>query len=1103
MKTTFQILLLLLLLPLSSAAQKTLRISGTVHDEADKPVAGVGVVVKGTTIGATTDVEGSYTISAPDNATLVFSLLGMISVEEAVAGRERIDVRMSEETQSLDEVVVTAMGIKKSEKALGYSVSKVSGEDLANAGSNNWLSSITGKVAGLNLDQSSSQGGGVRVVLRGESSLSHDKNTALFVVDGVPIISDFTPSGEGGSYDNDDAPVDFGGGAGDINPDDIETISVLKGPAATALYGSRAANGAIVVTTKSGNTTKGLGVSVNFSMSFEQPDYWPDFQEEYTAGDYRRPASGAFNSGTLTVPREYSWWSVNGVTATFSRQQWGEKIEGQMRYLYSSRNWETGEYTKVPVRNFDWFKGFFETSVTANTSVAIDYNNGRGSMLRFSVKDSRISGIVPNSDYSTQNFNLSAQQKINQWLSFSTKLTYYRKDCDNQPVAGYSNTSPLRALIQMPANVDMSDIREEYFSGRIDWVRSQGLSTYRNTINSYYDDNPYEVIYEHVNSQEKSRFYGNASLTLNIIPDKLTLMGRTGIDWGADFRTQRKPFYAKGYQTGMYREQHINPMETNNDFLLNYKETFLDDLDINASLGGNTMYSRSQRVTQTASRLFTPDVYQLQNSAGSITASNNIYTKAINSLFGFVSLGYKDTYYLEVTGRNDWSSTLARGHNSYFYPSVNTSILLDRIFDFKHSLRWVDMLKVRASWANVGNDTDPYQLEQTYSNLTFLSAYQLASKKLNPELRPENVESWEFGIDWRLFKNRIGIDLTYYSAVTTDQIIEVPTDWNTGMYSQVINAGKVTNKGVELALTLVPVKTKTFRWNANLTWSKNWNKLVELAPGVELWQLNTANTVGSQVLVYAYPDTEDRDGTELGRIYGAGYERAPKGAFYLDAQGNKVSCEGQVVVDPATGNPVLSSDLRDFGSIFPDWKAGMTHSFTYKGLTLNMNFAAQMGGHAYSVTNQKLSSWGRLTNSLEGRYTGLVHEGVNRNADGTFSPNSTITTDVVDYYASVVYYGSNVETQVFETSFFKLKEVRLDYRLPAKLMKKLFSAGSTQLLQSLSVGVYSSNVFCLTTWPQYDPEKLASLGNGSLNAGVESGSFPATRTYGFNLKVTF
>lgn len=1084
----------------SVQAKQTASVSGTVSDESGEPLIGVAIKLKGSTIGTVTDIDGNYTLlNVPLGIqTLEASYVGYekktITLSDLKSGATKtLNIQLSSGGIELEEVTVTALGIKKADKALGYAISKVGNEDLNNTISNNWLSGMSGKVAGLNFDQSSAgPGGSIRVTLRGEGSLSHDKNTALFVIDGVPVSSETTTSTSGGSYSNTDAPIDYGGGIGDLNPEDIESVSVLKGPSATALYGSRAANGAIIITTKSGGESKGLGVTINSSLTLEKAGFWPDFQEEYGAGNY---SANALESQDQKIPPlPASWWTAGDMKRYWSRYNFGPKLDGSPTYLYASRNWETDEYTYLPFEAQDWYKGFFETGSTYSNSVSIDSNNGKGNSFRFSLRDIRNSWIAPNTGYNSQNISFSVRQKINKHLTMSAKATYNRKNSDNLPMSGYSTSSPLYSLIWVASMANINDFKDEYFSGRLKRLLQEGYAggndnTTRGQTTNYDSDNPYFQMYEQLNTMKRDRVFGNASLEVSIIPDKLSFTGRTGMDWSGDFRTQRKPFYSKGNINGMYREQQVNSFEMNNDFLLLYKDVF-GDIDFNASFGGNNMVYQYRSVTQTAPKLYTPDVYQLQNSDGGIISNNVRRQKSINSFFGFISAGWRNTVYLEVTGRNDWSSTLAPGNNSYFYPSVNTSVLLDQLFDFRESAPWIDILKARASWANVGNDTDPYQLEQVYANSNFVSAYKLPGSIQNYNLKPENIESWEFGIDIRTFRNRFGLDVTYYDAATTDQIINVPTSWDTGASSQVINAGKVTNKGVEISARIQPIKTKDWDWIMNLNWSKNWNKLVELAPGVELWQLNTSNTVGSRVFVYAYP------GTELGRIYGVGYERAPEGSFYTDESGSKIDVSGQVLVNPETGNPILGDELLDHGSIFPDWKAGLTQSIRYKNVNLSMTFSGQMGGKAYSVTNFALSYMGKLSNTLEGRYEGLVHDGVVRNANGTYSKNTKITTDVVDYYNNVIWNRNNVEENTHSTSFLKLKECRIDYNLPKKVCHRI------GFIQSASLGVSATNLFCITDWPQYDPE-VASFGGGSLNRGVETGAYPMTRTYGFNLKVSF
>lgn len=1079
-----------------SVPVKDVAVKGRVTDENGEPMIGVGVMYQAGSSrkGSMTDMDGNYSITVPGNASLVFSFIGYVEQSVPVNGRAVINVEMKPDRNELDAVVVTALGLTRKEKSVGYAIGKVSGEEVNNSVSSNWLNSMSGKVAGLNFDYASAgPGGSVRATLRGEASLSYDNNSALFVVDGVPIYTSMGESNSGSTAFNTDAPIDYGNGASDINPEDIESISVLKGPSATALYGSRAANGAIIITTKSGRQTKGIGVSVSSSVTFEQPGYWPDFQTEYGAG------SG--NSSNIQQQRYYSYWDVpasaaeDGIASggrVYSRTAFGPKFDGQMFYQYESRDWETGKYRKLPWQYEEgWYTGFFNTGVTYNNSVAISANNGKGTSGRFSFKDSRNDWIVPNTGYTSQSFGASLTQKVGKAITLDLKVNYYRKDSDNLPMSGYNAASPLYTLIWSPNVIDVSSYYREYINGRINQMYDEGTEYL--LINSTYADNVYMQVYEQLNTMDRDRVYGNASVNIDLWKDKLKLRIKSGIDMNMEFRTQRKPYHSNGYPYGYYKEQTLRNFEMNNEFLFTYDDQF-GDFSVNASFGGNDYARNYQSIT-----LSTPDgllsgEYILENSRAEIKTSPYRSNKRVESLFGIVSLGWRNMVFLDVTGRNDWSSTLAPGNNSYFYPSVSGSVILSEILGFSSRINWFNMLKVRASWANVGNDTDPYQIIQTYSNSDFSGNFHLNGTLKNYDLRPENIESWEAGIEAKFLNNRIGLDVAYYDSETTDQIINVPVDQATGATSRMVNAGCVRNNGVEISASFNPVRTKDWNWTIDFNWAKNWNRLVELAPGVDLWQMNSSLTVSGNIYIYAMP------GTELGRLYGRGYQRAPEGAFYFDEAGNKVDCSGQVIVNKSTGNPELTSAENvlenDYGSIYPDWNGGFSTSLRWKNLSFNASFSYQWGGKTYSMTHFALAYQGKLTNSLEGRYAGLIHEGVNLNPDGTYSKNQTITTDIVDYYTTYVYARENAENNIFDTSFLKCKEMRIDYTLPEKICRK------TKVLQSASIGIYATNLFCITDFPFYDPESGTLVGN-SVRRGIEAGAYPMTRSYGLNLKLSF
>jgi TonB-linked SusC/RagA family outer membrane protein len=1083
------------------ASGQGFRLDGTVTENDGKTaVAGARIAVKGTSAATTTDAKGSFVMTVRTGDVLEVSCMGYSTQDVKVGSATTMSIKLVADEQQIDNVVVTALGMKREEKSLGYAVSKVTGEQLTTVVANNWLSGLDGKVAGLNLESASSgPSGSTRVTLRGENSLNPDNNQALFVIDGVPVGS--RTQNFGGSAYSTDAPVDMGNGVGDLNPDDIESVSVLKGPAATALYGSRAGAGAIIITTKSGKGRTGLGITLNSAVTLERAGFWPDFQDEYGAGNANL-AGIASDPGDAR--RYYSFWTIqanqtdNGqrVGRLQSRYAFGPRYEGQMFYTYNSRNFDDDTYTRMPWVAQDWYKGFFRTGVTYTNSVSMDGSMGRDGSFRLSFKDTRNEWIAPNTGYASQNINLAASQQINRRIKLDARATYYRKNSDNLPTTGYSNSSPLYTLMWNVTSIPIKSYYDEWASGRIhemlrlDQVNNT-TSESQKLITNGLSENVYRIVYENLNSLDRDRVYGNVSATAGILPD-LNLMVRTGVDFNSDFATQRRPLYSSGYADGYYREQSTTSFQMNNDFLLTWKRDLPGELNLYAGFGGNNMVSNYRYVNVVASKLFS-NVFTMQNSMDNPLVTPTRSNKSINSLYGFANFAWRDTYFVEITGRNDWSSTLPRSNNSYFYPSVSASVLLDKAIGLRRYAPWVDMLRLRGSWANVGNDTDPYRTALYYSNSNFSSSYTLPRTLQNPLLKPENVESWEAGLEAKLFNNRWSLDLVLYRAKTTNQIIPSPVDDITGTGNLIINAGDVRNRGIELATTVWPVKTRNIGWSVSLNWSLNRNKLVALAPGVEKWSVNP-NTIGSRVFIDAYP------GTELGRIYGYGYQRAPRGAFYMDANGNRVDCEGAVVVDPVSGKPLLKNssadDLIDLGSIFPDWKGGFGSSLRLWDFNVDMTFAGQWGGNCYSVSHFALSYQGKLKNTLPGRYDGLVHPGVNLNPDGTYQKNATITTDIVDYYSSTVYERSNAEMNTFDTSYLKFKELRIGYNLPASICKK------TGVLQAANIGFYATNLFCWTNFPFYDPE-AAAINGSSISRGIEIGAYPMTRTYGMNIKLSF
>ena len=1045
-------------------AQKKADITGTVYDsDGTTPAVGCAVTIEGTPTGVITDINGKYKIRGGENQTLVFSSLGYKTQKILIGPKTRIDVTLEADSQEIEGVVVTALGIKRDEKALGYAVTKVDNDVLTSTVSSNWMNALSGKVAGLNFDQASTgPGGSMRVTLRGETSINMNGGTALFVVDGVPITSSSTSSTSESAYNSTDGAVDFGNAAGDINPEDIENVSVLKGPAATALYGSRAANGAIIITTKSGRTTKGIGVTFSSSVSFEKAGFWPDFQYEYGAGRFGG--------------NPYSFYSVDGVSRNWSSYAFGDKFDGHLTYEWPSLN-DDGTYTMMEWRPRNFFAGFFDTGVTWNNNISVSGNNGKGTSVRVSVTDVRNDWIVPNTGYKQQTFSISLSQQINKYIKLDAKVNYYRKDSDNLPMTGYGGSSIMYPLLWNTPNVDAQWFKADYKK----WVREGGDLSKSTQHVSANGNNPYYTAYEQLNKLDRDRVFGNLAATINFT-EELSLILRCGMDLNNDFRTQQKPKGAKTYINGMYKEQTVFDYEMNNDFLLRYTKK-LNDFDLSASFGGNNMMQSYRSNTSLAESLVVDRDYRLSNSVDRPKVTSIRRQKSINSFYGLISASWRNMIFLDVTGRNDWSSTLAPGNNSYFYPSVSGSVILSDLLHIDTPM--VNFLKVRASWANVGNDTSPYQLLNYYNNSSFTGGFNMPTNKANYNLKPENVESWEFGVEGRFFDSRLTFDVAFYNATTTNQIISVPVDITTGVYNTIVNAGEINNRGWEVSARIQPVRNKNIRWDMNFTWSRNRNKVVELAPNLDSWTIAT----GPRGEIRAVP------GGSLGDLYGSGYEKAPKGSYVTADDGSTIDVSGWDIVD-SDGYPVLASEFENLGNTQADWKAGWMNSISYKNFRLSFSFSAQWGGQAYSFTNAMLGYQGKIKATLPGRYDGLIHKGVNQNADGTYSINKTVTASIESYYNLRVFNRDNVVNNTFSTSFLKMKDIRLEYSLPKKI------AAKTKVLQGASIAFFATNLFCWTNWPQFDPE-IATMNGSEITKGFETAAFPMTRTYVVNLKPQF
>ncbi|HMI60185.1 MAG TPA: SusC/RagA family TonB-linked outer membrane protein [Puia sp.] len=968
-------------------------------------------------------------------------------VVKAAGQQDAISIRLKENRGELNEVVVTALGIKRSEKSLGYAAQTVSENAVKDAKTNNWVNSLSGKVAGLNI-QGTGAGpmGSSRITLRGENSLNLDNNQALIVMDGVPISNKITGTGFNGNLSA-DVTVDFGSDISDINPDDIESITVLKGPGATALYGSRAAGGALIITTKSGaRKDKGLGITFNTNNSIDRVNRWPDYQYEYGEGR----TSSYYSYGNSAD-------GVNTGTAVAAGRAWGPKFMGQSYFQYDPTTPNNLPTTRTPWHAYkDYISGFFRTGFTTSNSLAIEGGNENGSS-RLSVSQLKNSYIIPNTGYDRLSAALSVSQKVTDQLKINGKATYTHKTSNNLPSAGYNN----QTYMYFMAIGTAPSINHNWFKPY--WLPGLVGVQQKNSFNPG-PDNPYIDIYEDLNKLNKDGLVGNVSATYNITR-KLDLLVRTGVDMAYEFHSQQRPYSITKYPKGMYREVNIFNLESNSDFLLTYKDRVGGDISFTASGGGNAMHQRYDYTGLYADQLAQPGVYQISNSLNQAVSDPQRTRKSINSLYASTQWAYKERIFLDVTGRNDWSSTLPYANCSFFYPSVSTSFLLSDLFSLPAAINFA---KFRLSWAQVGNDTRPYQTSKYYNSI-YGNNFTNPTTLYNPDLKPEIITSYEAGLDLRMFQNRFNIDLAVYNNRSRNQILAIPLDQVSGYNSALLNAGLIESRGAEVQLKVVPVVTKNFKWTSTINWSINRSYVRRLTAGITN-QVVYAD--GSDVTI------EARVGGRMGDMYGKGFQRSPDGKVIYTAAGL-----------PVDVNPIT----KKWGNAFADWRGGWNNELVYKNIRFAMLWDYSKGGKMYSQTNYKNNALGKTKVTLPGRDNGIVGDGVVLDASGKYVPNTAKA--AASAYYELVYSNSNAEMNIFDATWLKLREARLEFNLPPALLSKIS-------IRQASVAIYGRDLLNITKFPGFDPEG-GNLNSGTLTPGVELMQFPSTRNMGINLTFKF
>ena len=1034
-------------------------LSGTVKDVQGSPMPGVAVLIKGTTLGVVTQNDGTYSLfmgQADKDAVLVFSFLGFKTQELKWNGKTVINVTLEEERQELEGVVVTALGIKREEKGLGYSTQTVTEKMMSDATPTNWASALVGKVAGANiLSTSSGPISSARITLRGDASLNIDGNNALIVLDGVPLNSQMTGDGSNsyGAGGGGDVPVDYGNGIADINPDDIASIQVLKGATAAALYGSRAANGVMLVTTKSGvnKKKKYLGVTFNSNSSFDRVLHWPEFQEEYGQGDLKTNASGKLY---------YSYGdSEDGAASGNVALSFGPKLDGSLYYQYDPETQQMGT-VRTPWVKRNHRKAFWQTGYTLVNSIAIDGSSEK-SAVRLSLTYTKNEWIMPNTGFNRIAVSGSFQNQVTDKLRVSAKVNYVKRQSDNLPATGYNNSSIPYFMILTNPSVDVRWYQQRWVKGK------EGREILRPF--SPWLDNPYVIAYECLNPMEKHGVVATGSIIYEFSP-KWELMIRSGIDLSFDTREMIRPYGLKNFPKGYYQQQDVFSYENNTDVLLTYRNQLSNSFNLSVSVGANRMDNKYKMQQAYVKDLITPGVYKLSNGVAAPITTFTERNKRVNSVYGTATLSYANKIFLDVTGRNDWSSTLPSGNNSFFYPSVSTSFILSDLLRLPEQISFA---KLRASWAQVGNDTDPYKTAKYYNTSAFPGSASVSPTLYNARFKPEISNSIEVGLDWRMFKQRFGLDLAFYNNITRNQILDVPMDQTTGYTKATMNSGKVRNRGIELQLDGTPVKTKNFTWNSTFTWAKNYNKVLSLAAGLTDGQ-TIAYTGGTNCALIA------KVGGSIGDIYGYKLKRAP---------------DGQVVWKD--GITARTTEFEYVGNAYPAWKAGFSNEFSYKNFRVSILFDGQWGGIVYSQTHHKMTEHGTLKHTLKYRENPnfeVVGEGVMLDERGQYVPNN-VPISVSKYYADY-WRRANVETNSFDASFLKLREARIEYTIPSAGLNKIG-------IERLTLALYGRNLAMWTKdFPVYDPE-VATLNNGTIVPGSEMGQLPSTRTMGFNLTLKF
>lgn len=1067
--------LLALLFPLVQVfSQRT--ITGTVTSADDgAPLPGVTVTAKAVAgVGTITKADGTYSIQVNDEVkTLVFSFIGMATQEFEIGNQTTIDVVMQSSDITVDDVVVTALGVTREERSLGYSVQEVSADDIAVKDAVSISNSLQGRIAGVQIKSAyGTVGGSSSVMIRGAASLG-GTNQPLFVVDGTPI-SNFNNNNFYEGYD-------YGNGAQDINPDDVQSVSVLKGAAATTLYGNRGANGVIIITTKSGKKNQGLGVEVNSTTTFDKAYIFPDFQNEYGGG--RSLDFFTFDYAASGLGPEWAKYDGQAIIPDAGRDEsWGPKLEGQQVLQWDSFVPESENYnqTRPWVAHPDNYKDFFNTGVTLSNSVAITGGSEKSS-FRLGYTNVNQKGVVPNSELKKNIVSFKGTNKLNDKIEVFANVNYIKQETKGLMRFGYheGGENVVGALrIWTQRQVDVNLLRKYTYSDalgeQVGWNlrdMSDGRIYLRWSNNPFWSlDNIYAV-------NAKDRMYGNIGFKVQIM-DGLSFTGTARTDYYTLLFNDRVG--SGGTTTDYYGESTSTAYENNFEGLFNFNRKLTGDLNLNAVFGGNIRYSQSKdNDIGTVDGLVVENFFNVSNSVSPASSSSSFSERQTNSLFATASIGFKDMLYLDLSGRNDWSSTLPVDKNSYFYPSISASFVFSELLNQQNILSFG---KFRAGYARVGSDTWAYRLYNSYALSSFgtTTTFTVDDVRNNPNLKNETTGEFEMGLETSFLNARVGAEFTYFNRKTFDQIFSLDVSGTTGYSSALINGGELQNTGFEMVLYGTPVKSADFSWDISFNYSSYKSKLNSLYG--DLTEYEIAST--SRVYVSAVVDGD----------YGVMYTRD---GYSYDDQGNKL-------VDDA-GYFVNSGEPTKIGNILPDFNGGIMNTFRYKAFTFSALVDFQVGGLVYSFGNQWSTKAGQTAmtvgnNDLGNPVRDLVADGGGIRSDGVFEPGTPNEGQPNDIYidARLYYQHMNnyfVEHFIYDASYVKLRELKFGYTLPNSLTSKL-------KLRDVNISIVARNVALLhSNTDGFDPEQVNSISNAAF--AFEGGSLPSSRSIGFNINLKF